>query len=246
MADQVEVINEARMDMIAERTLNQNQKYVLIKALLLSTSTLNGGGFGNDILRLNQDAYDALDQLVNLEVVRNTPHDGLRVTNWAEILSLTIAQEMSEYGLVYRVNQEVIEAERLAAAGEEDELGFGGHNTADRNVIDAIYTFVGIERPDIADRGYSENIPLLLQFMCRKMLPGAIFMKKRLEKLKQALDNVNTCVDRVRGLRNYPMRILNGTLRFEDGIKTCAKLEEEIDHWCVSLGDYWSMRPSAV
>ena len=27
-------------------------------------------------------------------------------------------------------------------------------------------------------------------------------------------------------VRNDPMRILNGTLRFEDGIKTCAKLEE--------------------
>ena len=97
MADQIEVINEARMDMIAERTLNQDQKHVLIKALLLSTSTLNGGGFSNDILRLSQDAYEALEQLVNLEVVRNTPHDGLRVTNWAEILSLTIAQEMSKY-----------------------------------------------------------------------------------------------------------------------------------------------------
>ena len=54
----------------------------------------------------------ALEQLVTLEVVRNTPQDGLRVR---KILSLTIAQDMSEYRLVYRVNQEVIEAERLAA-----------------------------------------------------------------------------------------------------------------------------------
>ena len=95
MADQ----NEDRMEMIAERTLNQDQKHLLIKALLLSTSTLNGGGFSNDILRLSQDAYEALEQLVNPEVIRNSPLDGLRVTNWAEILSLTIGQEMSEYGL---------------------------------------------------------------------------------------------------------------------------------------------------
>ena len=241
MADQ----NEDQMEMIAERILNQDQKHLLIKALLLSTSTQNGGGgFSNDILRLNQEAYAALEQLINPEVIRNTPLDGLRVTNWAEILSLTIAQEMSEYGLVYRVNQEVTEAERLAAAGEEDDLGFGAHNSADRIVIDSIYNFVGKERPVVANRGYLENIPLLVQLMCKKLLPGALFMKKRLEKLKEALDNVNTCVDRVRQLRNYPMRILDGTLRFEDGIKTCAKLEEGIDHWCVSLGDYWSMRPS--
>ena len=76
------------------------------------------------------------------------------------------------------------------------------------------------------------------------MLPEAIFTKKRLKKLKQALDVVNTCVDRVKALRNYPMWILNGTLKFEDGINTCAKLEEEIDCWCVSLGEYWSMQPS--
>ena len=210
MADhEVEVIDGSGRDMIAERILDKNEKYVILKTLLLSTSTLNGGEFSNDILRLSQDAYDALEELVNLEVVRNTPQDGLRVTIWAEILSLTIAQD-----LVYSLNQEVIEAESLAAAGEDDQLGFGGHNAAGRNVIDAIYTIVGIERPDIAERGYSENIPLLLQLMCRKMLPGAIFMKKRLDKLKQALYNVNTCVDRVRGLRNYPMRILNGTLRF--------------------------------
>ena len=97
--------NEDQMEMIAERTLNQDQKHLLIKALLLSTSTQNGGGFSNDILRLNQDAYAALEQLINPEVIRNSPLDGLRVTNWAEILSLTIGQEMSEYGLVYRVNQ---------------------------------------------------------------------------------------------------------------------------------------------
>ena len=42
MADHVEVIDEAGRDMIAERTLEQNEKYVLLKALLLSTSTLNG------------------------------------------------------------------------------------------------------------------------------------------------------------------------------------------------------------
>ena len=131
--------NEDQMEMIAERILNQDQKHLLIKALLLSTSTQNGGrGFSNDILRLNQEAYAALEQLINPEVIRNSPLDGLRVTNWAEILSLTIAQEMSEYGLVYRVNQEVTEAERLAAAGEEDDLGFGAHNSADRIVIDSI------------------------------------------------------------------------------------------------------------
>ena len=58
---------------------------------------------------------------------------------------------MSEYSLVYSVNQEVIEAESLAAAGEDDQLGFGGHNAAGRNVIDAIYTYKGKERPDVAE-----------------------------------------------------------------------------------------------
>ena len=65
---------------------------------------------------------------------------------------------MSEYRLVYRVNQEVIEAERLAAAGDDDDLGFGGHNATGRNVIDAIYTYVGKERPDVAESCCSENI----------------------------------------------------------------------------------------
>ena len=55
------VIDEAGRDMIAERTLEQNKKYVLLKALLLSTSTLSGGAFGNDILRINQAAYEALE-----------------------------------------------------------------------------------------------------------------------------------------------------------------------------------------
>ena len=36
--------NEDQMEMIAERILNQDQKHLLIKALLLSTSTQNGGG----------------------------------------------------------------------------------------------------------------------------------------------------------------------------------------------------------
>ena len=84
-----------------------------MKTLLLTTSILHGG-FSNDILRINQEAYEALDHLVTLEVVRNTQEDGLRVTNWAEILSLTIDQEIREYALVYKVNQE---AERLAIAG---------------------------------------------------------------------------------------------------------------------------------
>ena len=70
---------------------------------MLSKWTLNGGEF--DILRLSQAAYQALKQLVTLEVVLNAPQDGLRVKNWAEILSLTIAQEMSEYSLVYRVDR---------------------------------------------------------------------------------------------------------------------------------------------
>ena len=67
MADHVEVIDEAGRDMVAEMTLEQNEKYVILKALLLSKWTLNGGEF--DILRLSQAAYEALEQLVNLELL---------------------------------------------------------------------------------------------------------------------------------------------------------------------------------
>ena len=100
MADhEVKVTDGAGRDMIAERIMEKKEKYAILKTFLLKTSTLNGG-FSNDILGFSQDAYDALEKLVTLEVVRNTPQDGLRVTNLAEILSLTIAQDMSEYSLV--------------------------------------------------------------------------------------------------------------------------------------------------
>ena len=40
----------------------------------------------------------------------------------------------------------VSEAERLATAGEDDGLGFGGNNAAGLNLIDAIYGYVGKHR----------------------------------------------------------------------------------------------------
>ena len=74
------------------------------------------------------------------------------------------------------------------------------------NVIEAIHGYVDKTRLKVANYGHMENTPLSLQEVCKKMLPGAKFMKKRLEKLKDALNIVDNYVDRVRELRSYPSK----------------------------------------
>ena len=117
---------------------------------------------------------DDIDHFVGLIRFRGGQDRGLKVVNWAEILSLTNAQNMKEYPLVSKFNNLVWTAER---GGNPDNLALRVHTKGGVTVIQAIYAYLGQTRlPDGDGRRCDENLALLIQNLCQKLLPGAVFL----------------------------------------------------------------------
>ena len=231
-------------DSMSRRTqLGKENTIRLLEGILL-TSEVKGGVFYNDYLETDNPAVvRGVSRFVGLHQFSNHDTDS-RVINWAEILSLTIDQDMSDWSLVSRFNRSVWTAEKQAADQNEtdDSLAFRAHNGKKVTVVQSIYDYIGETRPSEVERPLDENMALIIQKLCKKLLPGARFLEARYATMIALVELQDKILYRMEDNRDTPVRVLEGRMACKDGLVEYARIESECERWKRNLVTFQEMK----
>ena len=139
-------------------------------------------------LELGHGTRAALQSVIFLNEHRKGDDRKFHVMDWAEILSMTIDLDTSDFETVAEVNGELCNAEDLVDPHGPDPYNLRAHQeVAPRagggetlGVIQAMYDYLGKQRPVFGTQRYRhENLAMIIQEVAIKLLPGAKFFEKK-------------------------------------------------------------------
>ena len=205
-------------------------------AIVKSCSVTAQDAFQSAMLTADQRFFD--DHIyANANLMNFLDPEMSRCVLWKEILSGVIGSRMiNDYRAVTRMKDTINTARQAVAAGQNDNLLFRQHNTANTTVLEQIDVF-------IEEGGNIDNPVLKIVMLAEKLLAMIEFVERKYESLNNVVSNYESLRVAVTNIETLSNRIIKREISYEDAIKTLVNNDEIVAQLMDSYNNFVTTEP---